>query len=278
MTYGEKEAYSIAYLVANSLFGLEKIDFLMDPDREVDSSGVNLARIVMELAWWRPVQYVLGSTTFLGLEFKVQEGVLIPRPETEELVRWIVEEHQGEASQRSLSIMDIGTGSGCIAVSLAHTLRGAAVTGIDSSAAALKIASMNAQRNGVDVTMLQMDALDTPGKWLETFQAGSFDIIVSNPPYVPLADRERMRPNVTEYEPAEAIFVNDEDHLLFYRAIVKHAQQFLKPGGWLYLEIYEKAGEDVVMLLHENKFVEIELHEDIAGKPRMIKGRKISEI
>jgi release factor glutamine methyltransferase len=210
-----------------------------------------------------PVQYVIGKASFMDMELKVSPAVLIPRPETEELVRWILQSYP-PAPRR---ILDIGTGSGCIALGLKRNWAQAAVFAMDLSAGALEVARDNAGVLQLEVCFQQDDIRNPGQQWPE------LDIIVSNPPYVPAADREFMQPHVAESEPREALFVPDEDPLCIYRDILEFASHHLKPGGWVYLEIYEAFGKKVFDLLRDADYKEIELKKDIFGKDRFVRGQ-----
>lgn len=294
--YGEREARSIARLAASELSGLSVSALLTDPGAPLQIDG--LEEILSRLAAGRPVQYELGSTEFCGHRFAVREGVLIPRPETEELAAWIVREEGRNARKKGLKtrdgmklsgeedlsgneaspaigsegdarraprILDVGTGSGCIAATLAAELPEAEVYAADISAAALRLAEENARALGVRITLRRADALlDLPAVFPE-----GFDTIVSNPPYVPRRDRAAMHPNVRNYEPEEALFVPDDDPLLFYRAIARAARRMLRPGGRLYFEIYHPAAESMRRMLTEEGYIDIVIREDLAGKQRM---------
>ncbi len=248
--YGAREAESIALLIA----GLQRADFVMEPQASVDERLMDSMR---EVAMGRPVQYVLGRTEFCGLSLQVDERVLIPRPETEELVAWIA---RSEA-HNALSILDIGTGSGAIAIALKQALPHTRVTALDVSRSALEVAKDNSLSNNVLIDFIEADILT---RW----PAGNFDLIVSNPPYIPSGEKRQMAAHVVDYEPHKALFVPDDDPLLFYRAIAAHAQ------NRLYLEVHENYAQDVVELLEKQGFTEIELREDLHGKPRMIRCRK----
>lgn len=217
-----------------------------------------------QLAAGRPVQYVVGHTEFYGHRFAVREGVLIPRPETEELVSWVVHDER-----RARALLDVGTGSGCIAASLALALPGAEVCAADLSDAALAIAAENCRTLGARVTLRKADALGG----LDEIFPGPFDTIVSNPPYVPQSDLAAMHANVREYEPREALFVPDDDALQFYRAIARAGRRMLRPGGKLYFEIYERSAEQMRLLLGEEGYTDTEVREDLNGKPRMVCSR-----
>ncbi len=261
--YGEREARSIALLAASELSGLPEAAFLTDPQAGVEIDGLDAA--VERLAAGCPVQYVTGRAQFYGRKFAVREGVLIPRPETEELVAWIL-----RAERNAASILDVGTGSGCIAVTLAAELPRAKVAAADISPTALAAAEENRRMLGVEVDLRQADMLDD----LTSVFAGPFDVVVSNPPYVPQRDRATMHPNVRDYEPPEALFVPDEDPLLFYRAIVRAGRKLLRTGGRLYFEIYHLHADALCALLAEEGYTGIELRNDLFGKPRMLCSRK----
>ena len=261
--YGEREARQIARIVVMELGGLCLTDLVAEPDKEL---GIDeLDRIIGELTAGRPLQYVLGHTEFYGLDFQVREGVLIPRPETEELVRWIAE----SPAPDNPAVLDVGTGSGCIAASLALALPGAEVCAADLSDAALAIAAENFRTLGARVTLRKADAL---GGLDEAFP-GPFDAIVSNPPYVPQSDLAAMHANVRGYEPPEALFVPDDDALRFYRAIARAGRRMLRPGGKLYFEIYERSAGQMRLLLGEEGYTDTEVREDLNGKPRMVCSR-----
>jgi release factor glutamine methyltransferase len=259
--YGSREAAAIARLVAEKRYGLSRADCALLPDAVVEP-GDGFAAMLADIAAARPVQYILGVADFDGLELAVGEGVLIPRPETEELVRWIAADSRNDAR-----ILDIGTGSGAIAIALAKRLRGADVTAIDISPEALNCAWLNDMHERTNVRMLWADIFD------DSLDPGPFDVIVSNPPYIPAAERARMEPNVTEHEPPTALFVPDDDPLLFYRRIARFARRHLTPEGALYFEIHSPAANAMIDLLKTEGFSRIELREDINSKPRMIKCR-----
>lgn len=259
--YGEREARSIALLTASELSGLPAGAFLTDPTAPAEIP--DLDRAISELTAGRPVQYVVGSTEFLARRFAVREGVLIPRPETEELVSWVAREQQ--AAQ---ALLDVGTGSGCIAASLALLLA-ARISAADISETALAVAAENCHRLGARVTLRRADAL---GDLAHVFP-GPFDAIVSNPPYVPQRDLEGMDHNVSHFEPHEALLVPDNDPLLFYRAIAQAGRQILRPGGQLYFEIYHLFADDMCRMLREQGYTNTQVREDLFGKPRMLCSR-----
>lgn len=259
--YGQREAESIARMVVcdKLKFNLSQLVVHYDEECEIP----NFESILTELRQGRPVQYVLGRAEFCELEFEVVEGVLIPRPETEELVYRIA-----ETSKRGARILDIGTGSGAIAVSLARLVRDAEVVAVDISKEALAIARRNAERLGAKVEFVEADALG------DLSALGEFDVIVSNPPYIPQSDIVDMRRNVVDFEPHTALFVPDDDILCFYRATADNALRMLREGGSLWFEIYERAGESLCRMLREKGFMQTELFEDANAKPRVIWSRR----
>ena len=259
--YGRQESESIARMVVCERLSYSLSQLVAHYDEECEIANLN--QIVEELASGRPVQYVLGKAEFCELEFEVAEGVLIPRPETEELVYRIA-----EMAKCGAKILDIGTGSGAIAISLAKLVKESKVTAIDISTEALKIAQQNAERLGAAVEFVEADALG------DLSQLGEFDIIVSNPPYIPQSDIVEMRKNVVDFEPHTALFVPDDDILKFYRATAENAQKMLCEGGSLWFEIYEKAGEEMCEMLREKGFVNTELILDANLKPRMVWSRR----
>lgn len=259
--YGLHEAESIARMVVCGLLQYNLSQLVAHYDEECDI--MDFDSIVEELRKGRPVQYVLGKAEFCELEFEVAEGVLIPRPETEELVYRIA-----ETAERGVRILDIGTGSGAIAISLAKLVKGSAVTAVDISCEALAIAKKNAERLGAEVEFVEADALG------DLSHLGQFDIIVSNPPYIPQSDIVDMRKNVIDFEPHTALFVPDDDILKFYRATAENATTMLQEGGSLWFEIYEKAGDVVCAMLREKGFAQTELIEDANAKPRMVWSRR----
>jgi release factor glutamine methyltransferase len=248
-------------MVAASLSGDEESKFLVEPNQIVDIEGVE--RCAAELSKGRPVQYIIGKAEFCGEEFMVREGVLIPRPETEELVMWTMEYASGIKNPK---ILDVCTGSGCIAIALKKRLGNADITAIDLSDKAIEIATENSSQLNADVEIIKDDAL----KGLQTLQGRKFDIIVSNPPYIPQSEMAAMHINVTHHEPHMALFVDDADPLIFYREIARAAKTLLSEDGFLLFEIHETlATESAEMLSHEG-FHDIDIRYDFRQKPRMI--------
>ena len=271
--YGDGEAKAIARLVYEVQFGLSFSDICLGKDTQLSAnSQEELKGIAERLLQQEPVQYVLGQAAFCGRTFKVNEHVLIPRPETEELCQWI--ESQGEKQpMNDASILDIGTGSGCIAITLAAEMPKAKVTAWDISTEALKVAEENAKRNHVHVSFKRVDALHIPTDILQQ-TAKIFDFIVSNPPYICNNERVQMESNVLNYEPHTALFVPDDDALLFYRAIAQYGQVALKEGGWLYFEINPLYASILTEMLVMMEYHDIEIKEDQFGKERMIRARR----
>ena len=264
--YGEGEAQAIARLIYEVRYGLTLSDLLMGRDSSVPED--ELEQIAIRLEQQEPVQYILGQTEFCGRTFVVNEHVLIPRPETAELCQWIV---LGNGLQGCKKILDIGTGSGCIAITLAAEMPKAEVTAWDISEKALKVVEENAKRTNVHVKFEQVDILHLPSSILHLTSA--FDLIVSNPPYICNKERETMEANVLEHEPHTALFVPNDDPLLFYRAIAQYGQTALKEGGWLYFEINPLYAEDLRAILSKMSYYDIEIKEDQYGKQRMIRAK-----
>ena len=259
--YGEREAEMIGRMVVCDKLSYNLSQLVAHYDEECEVA--DLERIIEELRSGRPVQYVLGRAEFCDFVFEVAEGVLIPRPETEELVYRIA-----ETAKRGARILDIGTGSGAIAISLAKLVKAAKVVAIDISQEALAIARKNAEQLGADVEFVEADALG------DLSRLGEFDIIVSNPPYIPQSDIVDMRKNVVDFEPHTALFVPDNDILKFYIATADNAQKMLREDGSLWFEIYEKAGEELCEMLRAKGFAQSELIEDSNLKPRMVWSRR----
>ena len=268
--YGEGEAESFFYLILEEKQQLKRIDLALHPDLFFSDEDIVVWNSILEqLKLEIPIQYLLGKTSFYGLDFEVNSAVLIPRPETEELVDWIISNVLKNGRSKSIKILDIGTGSGCIAVSLAKNLPNAEVFAIDVCENALATAQKNAARNEVEVTFLSQNILET----LDLGQ--EFDIIVSNPPYVRNLEKQEIKKNVLDNEPHLALFVDDHDALIFYRKIAELAQKNLTASGQLYFEINQYLGKEMVELLETLGFENIELRKDIYGNDRMMLGLNI---
>jgi len=272
--YDEGEAESFFYLILEDKKQLKRIDLALQPDLVFSEEEIVVWNSILEqLKLEIPVQYLLGKTHFYGLEFEVNENVLIPRPETEELVEWVLQENLKIEKFKDLKILDIGTGSGCIAISLAKNLPGAQVFAIDVSEKALATAQKNAVMNQAEVHFIKTDILninDLQELPTSNFQLPThFDIIVSNPPYVRNLEKEEIKKNVLDSEPHLALFVEDDNALIFYRKIAELAQQSLSPNGKLFFEINQYLGEEMIQLLEKMNFKNVELRKDIYRNDRM---------
>lgn len=262
--YPDNEISGLVRLLIEHVTKSSMPALLSDKNTKITSEEVlKIDKIVERLQRFEPIQYILGETEFYGLPFTVNQDVLIPRPETEELVELILNENK-ESKPR---ILDIGTGSGCIAVSLQKHIHESSVTAWDISEKALAVAALNSKSNSVNVTFNQVDILsDYPINH-------SFDIIVSNPPYVLDSEKMDMHANVLEYEPHTALFVADNNPLLFYNRIADVAIQLLTDGGKLYFEINRAKGQETIKMLENKKFSEIRLIKDISGNDRMVRAQ-----
>ena len=275
--YDAGEAKAIVRLVLDECYGLSWADVLGGKVSELSANDqTELEKIMLRLEKGEPVQYIIGVADFCGRQFHVEPGVLIPRPETEELCRMVIEER--EISQKGQSplceILDIGTGSGCIAITLALELPDAKVTAWDISDDALRIASANAKALSASVNFQHHDALDSSLFTLHS-SLPKWDFIVSNPPYICRKEADGMDKNVLGYEPHEALFVPDDDPLLFYRAIARYATKALKPNGYLFFEINPLYADDLTQLLGKMLCYNAEILNDQFGKPRFLKATKI---
>ena len=259
--YDEVERCAVAERLCADLYGFGRFDVVMNGEAEpANFYTEEFEEQLRRVAQGEPVQYIVGSTEFYGRTFAVRSGVLIPRPETEELVALIVRENRTPNPR----IIDLGTGSGAIAVSLACEIEGARVEALDLSEVAVEVASANAQRNGADVRVQRGDI------FLWEPQSECYDVVVSNPPYIPLCERVEMARNVTDYEPSEALFVPDERPLVYYERIADVALVALRNGGKLYFEIHERLADETAQMLREKGLCDVELHKDMNGKPRMM--------
>jgi release factor glutamine methyltransferase len=263
--YDVGEAESFFYLTLEAKHQLKRVDLALQPDLAFSEFELEIwSSILEQLKKEIPVQYILGVTHFYGLEFEVNSAVLIPRPETEELVDWIIQNSKLKAQNSKLKILDIGTGSGCIAIALAKNLPNAQVFALDVSEKALATAKKNAEKNQVQLTFIHQSILETVDL------AQEFDIIVSNPPYVRELEKQEIKKNVLDNEPHLALFVEDNDALIFYRKIAQLAQKNLNPKGQLYFEINQYLGQEMLDLLRGMGFKNCELRQDIYGNDRMI--------
>lgn len=263
--YGNGEARAVTDYVLDVCFGLSKADIMCGAVEEMTAEkAAELNKIFNRLTKGEPVQYVLGRAEFSGRWFNVRPGVLIPRPETEELCAWITADSKASGSQK---VLDIGTGSGCIAITLQLDMPESKVTAWDISADALDVARENAQQLGANVNFVKLDALNAKPE-------GEWDVIVSNPPYICEKEKKDMAVNVLEHEPHTALFVPDADPLLFYRAITRLAVQTLSKGGRLYFEINPIYADDTCHMMRAEGMTAVELRSDMYGKQRMAKGVK----
>lgn len=271
--YGKDEVNSFFDLLMEHYLGIKRIDLVLDPDYDINNEeNKKFLNALLELKLHKPIQYIIGETEFYGFLFKVSEHTLIPRPETEELVDWIINSHQNP-SYENLKILDVGTGTGCIPISLAKYFGTANVFALDISKEALELAQQNTELNEVDVKFIQDDILNPCHVELVSVPQ-NYDIIVSNPPYVRDLEKAEIKPNVLEHEPHLALFVDNENPLLFYKAICEFAQKNLRNGGVLYFEINEYLGEEMMQLLIDFGLKNVELKQDVFGKDRMIRGFK----
>lgn len=264
--YGKEEVSSFFYLLIEHYYKLERFVLAVQPNLVLAKQEQALIfEALSELKLEKPVQHILGTAYFMELDFKVNEQVLIPRPETEDLVGWILDDIK--AMEGPVSILDIGTGSGCIPIVLAKNNSDVRVKASDISAEALRVAQINAENHQVTIDFFQADIFE----WDHGY---TYDLIVSNPPYVREMEKASMQTNVLHHEPRIALFVPDGDPLKFYRAIVKFASGHLKAKGALYLEINQYLGNEMMALLRDFGFSSIALRKDIFGNDRMVKGMK----
>lgn len=268
--YDASEIEALTLMIISEIIGSSKTMIKAFPEQEITlSQSEKLNNILIRLQTGEPVQYILGYTEFYGLTFKVNPSVLIPRPETEELVEWVLNSKVKNQKSKVTTILDIGTGSGCIAISLKKNLPEAKVSAIDISINALQTAKQNAELNEVDINFIQVDILNINPE----IEIPKSEIIISNPPYVTLHDKTQMHTNVTDFEPHTALFVPENDPLIFYKAIADFAMNNLAPNGLLFFEINENLGKETVEMLESKEFKDIELRKDMSGRDRMVKAR-----
>ena len=265
--YPLSEIKAFTRLIMERVCDIQPHQFLLCKDKELsEKEKSQIHNIVERLTKYEPIQYIFGKTDFYGFEFEVNPSVLIPRPETEELVELIVRDYP---KRKELEILDVGTGSGCIAITLKKLLNKSQVYALDVSEEALKTAKRNAIRNRAPITFFQKDIL-TPSETADSIEE-EFHIIVSNPPYIMEKEKADMEANVLDYEPSLALFVPDDNPLLYYHRITLFAEQKLKKKGYLYFEINSQMGEQVVSMLRMMEFKSIELIQDLSGKDRFVK-------
>lgn len=265
--YDTREAANIADMLIEHVTGQRKIDRIVNRDMVVNEHQKScLEKFTTELLAHKPIQYVIGEAWFMEMKFRVNNHVLIPRPETEELVDWIVKDVELR-EKKNLALLDIGTGSGCIPIAVKKLHNDVNVSALDVSKEAVKLAGYNAMTNHVVAEFNCLDFLNE-NEWK---QLGKYDIIVSNPPYIKQSEKALMSKNVLNYEPHLALFVPNDDPLLFYKAIATFGHQHLEENGAIYLEINEALGDLVVRLFNENGYSQVQLKNDIQGKDRMVK-------
>lgn len=281
--YDEQEAGNIASLAIEHITGLSKTERVSKKQEQLSSSQLNhLQESLQRLKQHEPIQYVMNKAWFYGIELYVDKSVLIPRPETEELVQWIVDDVKASGKDvfvrkptesdetTQFKILDIGTGSGCIPLALKKTMPKAEVWGCDISEEALNVARRNGSALDIRVDFQGLNFLDE----LQQKLLPTVDVIVSNPPYIPLKDKEQMNANVVDHEPHTALFVPDNDPLIFYKALTAFGRKRLYENGTIYMEIHEEIGNDVVNLFKENGYTKVEIRKDMQGKNRMIRATK----
>ena len=262
--YPENEIKSFYYYSAHTVLGFSRIDIALRKDEEITNEKQSLFfDILKKIKLDIPIQYILGKTEFYGLSFNVNENVLIPRPETEELVDWIIKDNK----KQDAAIIDIGTGSGCIAISLKKHFLESIVYAVDISEEALNVAKINALLNNVIIDFSKLDILNFP----DNNSFSKFDIIVSNPPYVRDSEKKLMKNNVLNYEPHSALFVSDNNPLIFYKAIAEFALKYLNKNGFLYFEINENLFVELTEMLINKGFYNVVVKEDINKKHRMLR-------
>ncbi len=272
--YGKEEVDNFFFMLTDAFYKVSRLDLALNTKYAIDNYDA-IEKALQLLKDEQPIQYILGETEFCGYPFKVNASTLIPRPETEELVEWIVKQ-QAALNKQQLHILDIGTGSGCIAISLAKKLPEAKVYALDISEKALTMSRQNAELNNVNVEFIEANILKSD-TWSSNLENMKFDIIVSNPPYVREKEKKQMKANVLNNEPHLALFVKDENPLQFYKAIIEFSKSNLNSDGVLFFEINEFLGKEMIQLLVDNNFKDIVLKQDIFKKDRMIKGRKNNE-
>ncbi|QTD37728.1 peptide chain release factor N(5)-glutamine methyltransferase [Polaribacter batillariae] len=280
--YPDTEIEAFFSIIIEEKLNLQRIDTVLKPDFKIDDAiFTEIKTIIKRLKKEEPIQYILGKTAFYGLPFFVDENTLIPRPETEELVEWVLKECQAlsiKNQYKNLSILDIGTGTGCIPISLAKNTKNTQISAIDISSEALKIAQKNAVLNKVNIDFFELDILEAKNLNNLFVRAqsktqssnGKYDIIVSNPPYVRELEKVEIKNNVLENEPHLALFVDDKNPLIFYKKIANLAKEYLSKNGLLFFEINQHLGKETVEMLQNKGFKNIELKKDLFGNDRII--------
>ncbi len=273
--YPAEEIETFLFFSFSEYFGFSRSDMVLKKEMRLSESELlKFFRVIRKLKMHVPIQYILGNTEFYGLKLKVNEHVLIPRPETEELVDWIISDVTSSVvEKKSLKILDIGTGSGCIAIALKKNMPDAEVYALDISSNALSVAKENAEINNAEINFLQGDIL--ANSQIHQFAKSPIQIIVSNPPYITEKEKTEMSANVLDHEPHTALFVPDNDALLFYRAILDFAKEKLAPGGKVYFELNSTYAAAVAELAAEKGFINCSIRKDLNGKERMLRCGKV---
>lgn len=274
--YGKEEVTQFFFICIEAFYDLSRLDLALDTNLSLTTEEEpKILEALTYLKAEKPIQYLIGETEFYGLTFKVNENTLIPRPETEELVELIINTVNSEVlNTKDLNLLDIGTGTGCIAISLAKELRNTNVSAIDISPNALKTAKINAEENKVEINFIEQSVLEVPEAIKAIDFNDTWDIIVSNPPYVRELEKQEIKPNVLENEPHLALFVSDNDPLLFYRTITQIAEEKLKSNGFLFFEINQYLGKEMIALVEGYAFRNVEVIKDGFGNDRMLKAKK----
>jgi len=263
--YNERESETFIFMLLEDYAGVSKSEIIMNPELTINESELlKIHFAVKDLKNYKPIQYILGRTEFYGFPILVNTNVLIPRPETEELVVWVVND---TGQNQEYRVLDIGSGSGCIAIALKHTLPNLNIQAIDFSLRAIEVAEQNAKMNQADVSFHHINLLNK-NEW---GKLGYYDIIISNPPYVRHAEKSQMKKNVLNYEPGNALFVDDKNPLLFYTSIAEFAKSYLNKNGSLYCEINQYLGDETCKLFENLGFKDIQLKKDIKGNSRFVK-------
>lgn len=263
--YDERETENLIFMLLEDFAGVSKSEIIINPELTINESELlNIHFAVKDLKNYKPIQYILGKTEFYGFPILVNSNVLIPRPETEELVDWVKNDVK---QNEKYNVLDIGTGSGCVAIALKKTFPDIKIQAIDASMGAIEVAEQNAKMNQTDITFSQINFLNR-NEWKNL---GQYNFIVCNPPYVRYAEKAQMKRNVLDYEPGNALFVEDKNPLLFYKAIAEFAQLNLSKNGSLYCEINQYLAEETVKLFEDMGFKDIQLKIDFKGNPRFIK-------
>lgn len=268
--YSESEIHFLANLLLEKITGLTRTQLLVQKDIELNENQSKIAlQLLDRLKNHEPIQYVLGETEFYGLKFKVNSSVLIPRPETEELVEWVIADLPKDYF--GTNVLDVGTGSGCIPIALKSTCPELKVAAMDISQEALTLAQENAALNNVEVEFVQDDILNPAASDLR------WNIIISNPPYIPFSEKDQMDKNVIDFEPHLALFVEENNPLVFYQKIAEFSHSHLAAGGILYFETHKDLAQEVGELLKKYGFTQVQIREDISGNERMVRGQTRSK-